>query len=410
MALTVVPESKSTGQMFAQQLATGLGGELGKTAAKGIGAGLGALGTGLGQMTGLIEKPKQLTEDMLIKAGFTPEDARLIVNSPPALQAKLIDAISQREQQHDVYQKTGQPEQEQMPQEGEQPSEMSQSGEEAPQPDRAIKTHPAVQRALDKVEGKRSETRPSALFGRTKAEANRLEHVKREDESLVEKKAANALTREKFEHAKEEPTRKENRDMVKTWRKEARSADKAIHALDQSKILASQGDFTPHTLRRLLTKAGFGDFFLGAGEESYKKIVQGLVMDKARELASAGKITAAILDKVQLRYPALENTPEGRTIMANLLSREAEESKVYYRIYKELKREGKWLYGKEPLDLVEQIEDLAEPEIEKMRKASNAALAKEIGLDNVPQGKRIVINESTDERGYMDDTGKFVAL
>ncbi len=384
MALTVVPEEKSTGQVFANQLATGLGSSLGQVAGKGIGAGLGALGTGFGQMTGLAEKPKQLTEEMLIKAGFTPEDAKLITNSPPALQAKLIDAISQRE-----------PAEQQVPQ-GEQPQEMPE--EEMSFGQEAAKAHPNAQRIFDEIDkesqGKSIDDRPSALF-RPKKETPEEKRLK--------------LAQEKLTVAENAPKRKEINEEVKTWRKASKKADKDIEALE-SLATIPQKDFSPSFLRRAMTKAGFGDFFLTAPEETYKKIVEGLVIDKARDIASAGKITAALLDRVRVRYPALENTAEGRRILANILNREAEEEKIYSKVYNELRKELRFEPGKEPLDIIERVEERASSELKAFKERANQELEKDLGMKSAPEGKRIIKNDQTGERGYIDDNGKLVTL
>ncbi len=197
--------------------------------------------------------------------------------------------------------------------------------------------------------------------------------------AMLDKEIDTKLKERQITAMEEKPLRADIRENVKTWHKESKKADKDIHALNQLAILGENGDFSNHTLRRLMTKAGYGDFFLGQNEEAYKKTVEGLVMDKARELASAGKITAAIFDRVRLRYPSLENSPGGRKVLANILSREAEENKVYDRIYKDIRKKEKWTPGKDPLDIVERVEELAEPELEKMREKSNRELEKEVG-------------------------------
>ena len=121
------------------------------------------------------------------------------------------------------------------------------------------------------------------------------------------------------------PLRKEIRDEIKVWHKDAKKADRNIHALQELKLLETDQDFTPNLLRKVMTKAGYGHYFENAKEEAYKKITEGLIIDKASELVSSGKMTAAILDRIRIRYPSLENTPEGRDIIVNILSREEEE-------------------------------------------------------------------------------------
>ncbi len=179
----------------------------------------------------------------------------------------------------------------------------------------------------------------------------------------------------------EKPIRKEIRDQTKTWKNEYKKAESDIHALDELKTLDND-DFTPHTIRRIFTKAGLGDYFLGAKEEAYKKIVEGLVMDRASELVSTGKMTAAMLDRVRLRFPSLENSPEGRDVINNILNRESEEKKVYHRIFNQLKKKEQWSPNKEPLDIVDRVEELAEPEIRNMRLKANEQLRKDVGLSD----------------------------
>ena len=128
-----------------------------------------------------------------------------------------------------------------------------------------------------------------------------------------------------------------------------------------------------------MTKAGYGHYFENAKEEAYKKITEGLIIDKASELVSSGKMTAAILDRIRIRYPSLENTGERRGLMLKSQSIEEEDFKSRNRIYRDLKKKGKWESGKEPLDIIEQVEDLAEPEIKLMREQANEELKRDIG-------------------------------
>lgn len=301
MALTVVPESKSTGQIFANQLATGLGSQLGQTVGKGIGAGLGALGTGLGQMTGLIEKPNKLTEDMLIQAGFTPEDARLIVNSPPAVQAKLIDAISQREPA--------------------QPQPEATAHEERTE----LKVNPAVQQAFDEVAAERAqkpqETRKSALF-RQKKETPEQARLRLAEEKLGFQKSE-AEKRHKTEQTKEQRVEQHHIDQqTQKWVDQVKDKAKADRdnvkeILEMEKLGASGKLITPGQAAALeiAEKGLFGHgvnlWGLTSPEtQEYKKRSAGFI--KGAKQLFGSRVTEKEIEFFMATVPTLLNSEAGR--------------------------------------------------------------------------------------------------
>ena len=193
--------------------------------------------------------------------------------------------------------------------------------------------------------------------------------------------------------------RKDIHDTTKKWKEDSKKADSDIHALEEMRILRENPeDFTPSMLRRGMTKLGLGEFFKGAKEEAYGKITEGLVMERAAELASTGKMTAALLDRVRQRFPSLENTSEGAEVISNILSRESEEKKVYNTVYNELRKQGGWKKSQEPIDILEQVEEMAAPIIEEMRKKANEELKKEIGY-----GEN---DEAVEQLNAMGDTSK----
>lgn len=255
---------------------------------------------------------------------------------------------------------------------------------------------------------------------------NELEKI---DKILGREEEAKERRLERQENRIERQEKLQRKDIFETakrWRDMSKKADSDLHALEELKILREdQTKFTPAVLRRAMGKIGLGDFFKGKEEEAYGKITEGLVMDKAMELASSGKMTAALLDRVRQRFPSLENTPEGAEIVTNILGRTAMEEKVPAMVYNELRKSGGWKPGHEPIDILQQVDEIAQPMIEQMRKEADEELKRAIGYSandeaveeltrkydpsGMPEG-RIARNPQTNEPMAKIVNGKWVAL
>jgi hypothetical protein len=301
MALTVVPESKSTGQIFANQLATGLGSQVGQTIGEGIGSGLGTLASGLGQITGLSETPNKLTEEMLVKAGFTPEDARLIVNSPPTVQAKLIDAISQRE-----------------------PAQ-SQPEATAPEERAELKVNPAVKQAFDEISLERArkpeETRKSALF-RQKKETPEQARLRLAEEKLGFQKSE-AERKHKTEQTKEERVEQHHIDQqTQKWYDQIKDKAKAdkdnVKEILEMEKLGSSGKLISPGKAAALEIAEKGLFGHGVNlwgltspeTQEYKKRSAGFV--KGAKQLFGSRVTEKEIEFFMATVPTLLNSEAGR--------------------------------------------------------------------------------------------------
>lgn len=329
-----------------------------------------SLGTLLGSLGGLgigygINKASQNNQVQSFEGlGFTPHEAQILSTLPPMVQQQAVkEKMKEREAQRrsEIMGSLISP-------------QMPQSTNSLSQPLSALNDQSSQMPMQSQMTQDPSyEQRMQAAFASllNPQEINTVSGVLG---NIEKQKYQQQMLRAK----QEAPMRKEINAQLKEWRKGAKKADRDLEALENLKTIP-QEEFTPNFLRRSLTKAGFGDFFLGANEEAYKKITEGLVMDKARDIASAGKITAALLDRVRLRYPALENTEEGRRIMTNILSREAEEEKIYEKVYKELRKEMNFEPGTEPLDLIDLVEDKAEQELKAFRKHANEELERDLG-------------------------------
>jgi hypothetical protein len=229
----------------------------------------------------------------------------------------------------------------------------------------------------------------------------------REDEA----KAKQSERQENRTERQEKLQRKDIHETTKKWKEESKKADKDLHVFEEMNVLREDPKaFTPAFIRRSLTKLGFGEFFKGKSEELYGKLTEGLVFDKAAELASAGKMTASLMDRVRLRFPSLENTPEGAAVITNILGREAIEKKVHNSIYNELRKSGGWKKSQEPIDIIEQVDEIAEPIIEQMRKDANEQLEKELGGNEIsyaqPDPSKIKRYRDTETGKIMVSNGR----
>ena len=327
-----------------------------------LGAGLGGVGQ---YAVSAYQRPANLQK--LIQGGATPAEAEMLVDMPPAQQMQFF---TQR---------------------------MKQSREDAKRAGLGnvlgvpnVQNQPTMNdnASLDKNLSGLGE-RPTELTSKQRRDAAAasglydLNEMEKIDKMLAREDEAKAKQSEREENRKERQEKMQRKDIheiTKKWKEDSKKADKNLHSFEELRILGeNQESFTPTLLRKFMTKAGFGSYFQGKEEEAYGKITEGLIMDKAAELASAGKITAAIFDRVRMRYPSLENTPEGREILINILGREEIEKKVYYNIYNQLRKEGGWKKGSEPIDILEQVDEIAEPILEQMRQEANEQLKKDIG-------------------------------
>lgn len=329
-----------------------------------LGAGLGGVGQ---YAVNAYQRPQNLQK--LIQGGATPAEAEMLVDMPPAQQMQFFT------------------------------QKMKQSREDAqnaalanilgiPKPGAQNQPVANDNASLDKnlsglgdsapdLTNKEKRNAAAAVVG---YDLNKMEKI---DKMLAREDEAKAKQSERQEartERQEKLQRKDIHETTKKWKEESKKADKNLHAFEELRILGEdQEAFTPTLLRKFITKAGFGSYFQGEKEEAYGKITEGLIMDKAAELASAGKITAAIFDRVRMRYPSLENTPEGRNLLVNILGREEIEKKVYNNIYNQLRKEGGWKKGSEPIDILEQVDEIADPILAQMREEANEALKKDIG-------------------------------
>lgn len=375
-----------------------------------LGAGLGGVGQ---YAVNAYQRPAKVQQ--LIQGGATPAEAEMLVDMPPAQQMQFF---TQRMKQSREDAKRGAI--------GGVLGANNQGAQNQTVTNENRDLNGNLEGLSDRSTELTNKQRRDAAAASGLFDLNELEKIdkmlSREDEA----KEKRLERQENRTERQEKLQRKDIHETTKKWKQDSKKADSDIHAFEEMSILRENPeDFTPGMLRRILSKAGFGEYFKGKEEEAYGKITEGLVFEKAAELASTGKMTAALMDRVRMRFPALENTPEGAEIITNILGREAAEKKVHSAVYNELRKAGGWKKGSEPIDILEQVDEIAEPIIEQMRKEANEALKAEIGYSanddavealtqkydpsGMPEG-RIAKDPQTGEPMAKIVQGKWVAL
>lgn len=373
------------------------------------------LGTGLGGLAGYgvsqSQRPGKINK--LIESGATPTEAELLVDMPPAQQMQFFTQKMKQSSENAKRAGLG--------------NVLGTSNVQNPIQTNDNNNLNANLSGLGQPSSQlTSKQRRDAAAASGLYDLNEMEKIDKMLAREDEVKAKQLERQENRTERQEKLQRKDIHETTKKWKQESKKADSDIHAFEELKILRENPeDFTPPMLRRAMTKVGLGEYFKDAKQEAYGKITEGLVFDKAAELASAGKMTAALMDRVKLRFPSLENTAEGALVVTNILGREAVEKKVYNEIYNQLRKSGGWKKGSEPIDILEQVDDIAEPIIEQMRKEANEQLKKDIGYtandeaveelnalgdaSQMPEG-RIARHPETREPMAKVVQGKWVAL
>lgn len=362
-----------------------------------LGIGLGGLaGYGISQY-----KRPQLVEQ-LKQSGFSDSEANIVADMPPQQQAQAINQKMKQAAEGKKWSALGN-----ILGGGSVTDQNQSMANESSSLDKNLgglgSGSPMAQPNANKPtnDQKREAIMQSGLF-----DINEMEKIdkmlSREDEAKERK-----LERQENRTERQEKLqRKDIHETTKKWKEESKKADRDLHAFEEMSILRENPEeFTPTLLRKVLTKAGFGDFFKGKSEELYGKITEQLVFEKAAELASSGKMTAALMDRVRLRFPSLENTPEGAEVITNILGREAIEKKVHGNIYNELRKQGGWKKGSEPIDILEQVDEIAEPILEEMRKEANEALERDLNKKHMSSDQP----DPSKVKRYRDtETGKIM--
>lgn len=355
------------------------------------------LGTGLGGLAGygISQSQRPGKVNKLIESGATPAEAEMLVDMPPAQQMQFFT------------------------------QKMKQSREDAKRAGLGNvlgTTKPNVQNqpvanevaSLDANLSGLGE-RPTELTSKQRRDAAAasglydLNEMEKIDKMLAREDEAKAKQSEREENRKERQEKMQRKDIheiTKKWKEESKKADSDIHALEELKILRENPEeFTPTLLRKGLTKLGFGDFFKGKSEELYGKITEQLVFERATELASTGKMTSSLVDRVRQIFPSLENTPEGAEIITNILGRGAIEKKVYNEVYNQLRKSGGWKKSQEPIDILEQVDDIAIPIIEQMRKEADESLERDLNK-NQPDPSKVKRYRDTATGKIMVSNGR----
>jgi len=178
----------------------------------------------------------------------------------------------------------------------------------------------------------------------------------------------------KFETGQESEAREFNKDYIKKLQDSAEASRRNINSYNQLIRLAQKGDIRSGNAHQLLEKFGLEDFAQGVDTQLTKKTAARLAQG-ASSAFNTSRLTNLDVGLYTDSLITLKNTPEGIIAIAETQKKEEEANVLKNEIRKDIMLENN---GKVPFDLRDQVEDRAQPELQRLAQESIALIDKAI--------------------------------